>query len=80
MGNGGIAPRILKLSARWSLVVILMSQSLYLREKSPLYPLDSWLGGPQSLSVRSGEEKKSQFLLGIETRSSSPQLSYYTEL
>jgi len=35
-------------------------------------PLERRLGGPQSWSERSGEEKKFPPLLGIEQRSSSP--------
>jgi hypothetical protein len=35
-------------------------QPLYLRAKSPRYPLDRRLAGPQSRSERSGEERKSQ--------------------
>jgi hypothetical protein len=34
--------------------------------KSPSYPLDRKLGGPQSRSERGGEEKNSQPLPGIE--------------
>jgi hypothetical protein len=37
-----------------------------LQEKSPWYPLDRRLGGPQSHSGRSGEEKNSQLPPGIE--------------
>jgi hypothetical protein len=35
--------------------------------KSPCYPLDRRLGGPQSRSGRGGEEKHSQPLPGLET-------------
>jgi hypothetical protein len=35
-------------------------QLLYPQGKSPCYPLDRRLGGPQSRSGRSGEEKNSQ--------------------
>jgi hypothetical protein len=34
--------------------------------KSPWYPLDRRLGGPQSRSGRGGEEKNSQLLPGLE--------------
>jgi hypothetical protein len=37
------------------------------RGKSPWYPLDRRLGGPQTRSGRSGEEKNSQTPPGIET-------------
>jgi hypothetical protein len=35
-----------------------MSRPLYLQAKTPCYPLDRKLGGPQSRSERGGEEKK----------------------
>jgi hypothetical protein len=35
--------------------------------KSPWYPLDRRLGGPQSRSGHGGEEKNSQLLPGFET-------------
>jgi hypothetical protein len=41
------------------------------RERIPV-PTGEEPGGPQSRSGRGGEEKKSQPLLGIEPRSSSP--------
>jgi hypothetical protein len=37
-----------------------------LQGKSPLYPLDRRLGGPQSRTGRGGEEKNSQIPPGIE--------------
>jgi len=55
-GSGGIAPRILW-GTRWRWVVSFTSQPLYLQRKSPWYPLDRRLGGPQSRSGHSGEEK-----------------------
>jgi hypothetical protein len=36
------------------------------RKRVPFYPLDRRLGGPQSRSGRSGEEKNSQPLPGLE--------------
>jgi hypothetical protein len=36
------------------------------KERAPWYPLDRRLGGPQSRSGHSGEEKNSQPPLGIE--------------
>jgi len=47
--------------------------------ESPWYPFGRRLGGPQSWSGHNGEEKKSLPLLGIESQSSSPQLSLYTD-
>jgi hypothetical protein len=40
---------------------------LYSQGKSPWYPLDRRLDGPQSRSGCSGEEKNSQPLPGLET-------------
>jgi hypothetical protein len=69
-GIGGIVPRILDLGTRWRWVVSFTPRPLYPQGKSPLYPLDRRLGGPQSLSGRSGEEKNTQPPPGIEPRSS----------
>jgi hypothetical protein len=59
--DGGRAPRILELgtSRRW--IVSFMFRPLY-----PRYPLDRRLGRPRSRSGRSGEEKNSKPLPGIE--------------
>jgi hypothetical protein len=56
-GSGSIAPRILDLSTRWRGVVSLTPRPLYPQGKSPWYPLDRRLGGPQSRSGRGDEEK-----------------------
>jgi hypothetical protein len=48
---------ILDLSTRWRRVVGFMPQPLYPQEKSPWYALYRRLGGPQSRSGHSGEEK-----------------------
>jgi hypothetical protein len=40
----------------------------YPQGKSPCYPLDRGLGGPQSRSGRGGEEKNSQLPPGIESQ------------
>jgi len=45
-GSGGIAPRILNLSARWSSVVSITPRPLYQRGKSPWYSLYKRLDGP----------------------------------
>jgi hypothetical protein len=66
LGSGGIAPRILDLSTRWRWVVSFTPRPLYPQGKSPWYPLDRRLGGLQSRSGRSGEEKNSQPMPGIE--------------
>jgi hypothetical protein len=67
LGSGGIAPRILDLVNRWMFVVSFMPQPLYPQRNGPWYPLDRRLGGPQSRSGRSGEEKNSQPLRGTRT-------------
>jgi hypothetical protein len=59
------------LSTRWKCVVSFSPLPLYPQGKSPRYPLDRKLGGPQSRSGRYGEENKLP-LLGIETCLSSP--------
>jgi hypothetical protein len=59
-GIGGIAPHILDLGTS------LTPRPLYPQGKSPLYPLDRRLGGPQSRSGSGGEEKNSQPLPRIE--------------
>jgi hypothetical protein len=65
-GSGGIAPRILDLSTRWRWVVSFTPLPLYPQGKSPWYPLDRRLSGPESRSGRGGEEKNSQPPPGIE--------------
>jgi hypothetical protein len=55
LGSVGIAPRIHDLGTRWSWVVSFTPQPLYLQGKSPWYPLDRRLGGPQSRSGRGGD-------------------------
>jgi hypothetical protein len=57
--SGGIAPHILR--ARHFTPRLLYSQG-----KSPWYPLDRRLGGPQSRAGRGGEEENSQPTPGIE--------------
>jgi hypothetical protein len=64
--SGGIAPRILNLGTRWRWVVSFTPQPLYPQGKSPWYPLDKRLGGPQSRSGRGGEGKNSRPPSGIE--------------
>jgi hypothetical protein len=49
-GSGGTAPCIPDLSTTWRLVVSFMPLLLYPQGKSPWYPLDRRLGGPQSQS------------------------------
>jgi hypothetical protein len=65
-GSWGVAPRILDLGTRWRWVVSFTPWPLYLQRKSPWYPFDRRLAGPQSRSGRVGEEKNSQPPPGIE--------------
>jgi hypothetical protein len=46
-GSGGTAPRILNLVIRWRWVVNFTSRPLCPQGKSPWYPVDRRLGGPQ---------------------------------
>jgi hypothetical protein len=57
LGSGSIAPHILYLGPRWRWVVSFTLRPLYLQGKSPWYPLDRRLGGPQSQFGHGGEEK-----------------------
>jgi hypothetical protein len=73
-GRGRIYPHFLDLGTSWRSVVSFTPWPLYPWGKSPLYPLDRRLGGPQSWSGQRGEEK---ILDSTETRtllirSSSP--------
>jgi hypothetical protein len=69
LGNGGVAPRIFSLSAKWRRVDSFTFLSLYPQGKSPRYPLDRRLGEPQSRFGLDVEEKTSQPPPGIEPRS-----------
>jgi hypothetical protein len=53
---GGIATRILELGTRLRWIVSFTFRSLYPQGKSPCYPLDRRLRGPQSRSASGGEE------------------------
>jgi hypothetical protein len=59
-------------------VVSFTPRPLYSHGKSPWYPLDRRLGGPQSRSGRGGEEKNSQPLPGLETPIIQPIAQRYT--
>jgi hypothetical protein len=76
--SGGIAPRILDLGTRWRCVISFTLRPLYTRGKSPCYPLDKRLGGPQSRAGRGGEEKNSQPLPGLEPAIIQPVAQRYT--
>jgi len=55
-----------------------VSGQLHLQGKSPSYPLDTWLGGPQRRSGHGGEEKNSQSLLEREPLIIQPIAQCYT--
>jgi hypothetical protein len=55
-----------------------VSFTLYTQGKSPCYPLNRRLVGPQSQSRHSDEEKNSQPLLGLEPRIIQPIAQHYT--
>jgi hypothetical protein len=57
MGEKGISPHFLDLVTRWRWAVSFRSQPLYSRGKSPRYPLDRNLSGPQCRSGLSEEER-----------------------
>jgi hypothetical protein len=73
-----IAPRILDLGSRWRWVVSFTPRPFYPQEKSPWYPLDRRLGGPQMRSGRGGEEKNSQALPRFEHLIIQPVAQRYT--
>jgi hypothetical protein len=54
------------------------AQPLYPQGKSPWYPLDRRLDGPQSRSGRGGEEKNSQPVPGLEPPIIQPVTQRYT--
>jgi hypothetical protein len=75
LGRGGIAPHILDLGTRWS--GQLNAPAALSQGKSPWYPLNRRLGGPQSLSG-CREEKNSQPLVGLEPPIIQPVAQRYT--
>jgi hypothetical protein len=72
MGSGCIDVYFLGLVTSWRWVVSFTPRPLYPRGRSPLYPLDRRLGGPQSRSGRHGEVK---ILESTGTRTSTPRSS-----
>jgi hypothetical protein len=77
-GSGDIASFILDLGTRWRWVVSFTPRPLCFHEKSPWYPLDRRLGGPQSRPGRGGEEKNSQPLPGLGPPIIQIVSQYYT--
>jgi hypothetical protein len=74
----GIALRILDLGTRWRWVVSFTDRLLCPQGKSPWYPLDRKLGGPQSRSGCGGEEKTSQPLPGLKPLIIQPVAQSYS--
>jgi hypothetical protein len=70
--SGGIAPRVLDLGTRCRGVVSFTPRPLYPKRKSPWYPLDRRLSGPQSRSGHGGEEENSKPLSGLEPQIIQP--------
>jgi hypothetical protein len=77
-GSGCIPPRILDLCIRWRWVVIFTPRPIYTQGKSPWYPLDRSLDGPQSQSGHGGKEKNSQPLPALEPPIIQPVAQRYT--
>jgi hypothetical protein len=69
-GKVEILSTFLDLGPRRRLMVSFVPLLLYPHGKSPRYPLDTWLGGPQKQSGYCEEEKKLA-LLGTEPELSS---------
>jgi hypothetical protein len=65
-GSGVQLHAFFSLGTRWMWVVSFTPQPLYPQGKSPWYPMERGMGGPQSQSGRGGEEKNSQLLPGPE--------------
>jgi hypothetical protein len=74
IGEWRYSSTILDLDIRSRWVVSFTPRPLYSRGKSPWYPLDRRLGGPQSWSVPCGVEINLLPLPGIEPRTSIPSL------
>jgi hypothetical protein len=75
-GSGCIDPCFLDLGTSWRWVVSFTPWPLYSRGKSPRYPLDRRLGGPQSRSERHREVK----ILAPDPSVVQPVASHYTDL
>jgi hypothetical protein len=73
-GSGGVTVSVLNSGTGWMLVVRFTPRPIYPNGKSPWYPLNRRLCGPQSRSEGGGEEKGIPllYLPGIEPWSPSP--------
>jgi hypothetical protein len=72
-GSGCVDPPFLDFGTSWRWVVSFTPRSLYPRGRTPRYPLDRRLSGPQSRFGRRGEEK---ILDPTGTRTPTPQSLY----
>jgi hypothetical protein len=77
-GSEATALHILDLRNRWRGVVSFTLWRFYSQGKSPWYPLDRRLGGPQNRFRGGGEEKNSQPLPKIEPPIIDPAAQRYT--
>jgi hypothetical protein len=50
-GSGSKDPRLLNLATSWRCAISFTLRRFYSRGKSPRYPLDSMMGGPQESSL-----------------------------
>ena len=79
-GSRGIAPLILNLDTRWRRGVYFTLRPPYLRERTPSpFEYEARLGGRDSPSVRSWEDKYLLVLRGFEPRSAQPLANYYID-
>jgi hypothetical protein len=78
LGSGDISPHIFDLGTTWSWVGSFTIRPPYPQRKSPCYPLERRMGGPQSRSGHGGEEKNSQTLPGLEPPIIQPVAQRYT--
>jgi hypothetical protein len=72
LGTSCIGSRILDLDTSWKWVISFTPRPLYLLRKIPSYPFDRRLSGPQSRSIRHGEQKH---LAPTGTRTPTPRPS-----
>jgi hypothetical protein len=74
-----IDPLILDLGTSWRRVVSFTPHLLYPRGKSPHYPLDRRLGGPQNRSGRYGEKSFLYWDSNFDLSAIQPVASRYTD-
>jgi hypothetical protein len=76
--NRSMAPPTLNLGAGWKCVVNFTPRPID-PTKSPRYPLNMRLGGPQSWSGRFREQKNLSPLMETEPRTAQPVANHYTD-